>query len=81
MSAVGGGGLSSADIFRIRDFFRCGRPHFTFWRKKFGFLEIYGVFARAREGWASADILRIRGGGSIFCDFCGHPLWTDTKQF
>jgi len=45
------------------EFFRCERPHFladadvrTFWRKNFGFFEIYGVFART-------------GRGSIFRDF------------
>jgi len=45
--------------------------------KNFGFFEIYGVFARTRGGWASADIFRTMGnGGQFFAILCGRPLWT-----
>jgi len=42
------------------------------------FFKIYGVFARTMRwgGWASADIFRTRGKGSIFAILCGRPLWT-----
>jgi len=43
-----GGGLSSADTFRRRGFFRSGRPYFLV-QKNFGFFEIHGV--SARTGW------------------------------
>jgi len=38
----GGGGLSSADIFRIRWWFRCGHQHFLV-QKNFKHFEIYGI--------------------------------------
>jgi len=53
----------------------------TFWCKKLRiFFEIYGVSARTREGWASADILQIRKGEVQFLTIlCGRLLWTVPK--
>jgi len=72
-----GGGLSNSD--KGRGFFRCGRPHFLV-QNNVGLFEIYGVSARTRErrDWASADILRTRG-GQFFTILCGYFLWTAAK--
>jgi len=49
MSAVRGeGDLSSVNILRTKGVFQV-RKSAIFWCEKFGFFEIYGVFARTRR--------------------------------
>jgi len=47
----------------------------TFWCKNLEFFEIYGVSARTRGCWASADILRTRGRGVNFSRFCADVFY------
>jgi len=73
-------GLSSADILRPRGEFFSDENDRNFWCKKFWiFLNLWGVSAWTREEgrvWASADILRIRGVGSIFRYFVVRTFFT-----
>jgi len=66
-------GLSSADIMRTGEGFRCGRPHFLM-QKNFGFFEIYGVSART-WGKESSQCGHFSDEGVNFSRFCANVLY------
>jgi len=70
------GGLSSADIFRIREVLQM-RTSALFSTKNSGFFEIYGASARTRREMGVEAVRTFFGQGvrgSIFCNFRGRPF-------
>jgi len=53
----------------------------TFWCRNFGLFEVWCVRKdKVEGGWASANISRTRGRGSIFAILFGRCLWTAPKD-